>query len=114
MFRGEIWLGVWPNDPNKTPRPLLIVSNNHRNSAAGILDLVVVKLTSLHRHDKTEKPTNPAEDLVLTFKKPTIIRCASIYAVEKALLTKRVDQLTPDQMKKIDALLKTTLDLHLS
>jgi mRNA interferase MazF len=112
MLRGEVWIGIWPNDPKKTPRPLLIVSNNHRNKAKYILDVVVVKLTSLQRQDGSDKPTNPAEDLVLNFKKSTIIRCASIYAVEKSLLHKKVNQLTPNQMKDVDQKLKTALDLH--
>jgi mRNA-degrading endonuclease toxin of MazEF toxin-antitoxin module len=112
MLRGEIWLGVWPSDPEKKGRPLLIVSNNHRNKAQYILDIVVVKLTSLQRKDLSEKPTNPAEDFVVTLKKPTIIRCASIFAVEKIALKSKISQLTAQQMSGIDSRLKTALDLN--
>ena len=49
MLRGEIWLAIWPNDPDKKPRPLLIVSNNLRNQAPKLLDIVIVKLTSLQK-----------------------------------------------------------------
>ena len=111
MLRGEIWLGMWPNDPGKKMRPLLIVSNNHRNRASALLDLVVVKLTSLHRQDGSVKPTHPAEDLVLTFKKPTIIRCAAIYSVEKSFLKKKINELTSAQLDDIDKRLKTVLEL---
>ena len=112
MLRGEIWVGVWPSDPHKKARPLLIVSNNHRNNAKNIPDVIVVKLTSLHKNNGTEKPVNTAEDFIMTFKKPTIIRCASIYAVEKILLLRKINQLTSSQMNEIAHRLKTTLDLH--
>lgn len=112
MMRGEIWYGVWPNDPEKKLRPLLIVSNNHRNQAKNILDVIVVKLTSLNRADGTQKPTNSAEDFVVTLKKPTVIKCGSIYSVEKSFLKQKSSQLTPNQMKEVDTRLKTVLDLH--
>lgn len=112
MLRGEVWLVVWPNDPARKPRPLLIVSNNYRNQARNILDVIVVKLTSLQRSDGSIKPTNPAEDLILTFKKASIIRCASIYSVEKIFLHKKINQLTYNQMREIEQRLKTALDLH--
>lgn len=112
MRRGEIWWGVWPTDELVKPRPLLIVSNNHRNSGKNIRDVVVVNLTSLSRADGSQKPTNDAEDYLITFKKPSIIRCSSIYKVKKNLLKSKLHQLTPDQMSQIDTRLKTVLDLH--
>lgn len=112
MLRGEIWGRIWPDDPEQKVRPLLIVSNNHRNGAARILDVVVVKITSLHASDGTEKPINPMEDYVQTFRKPSIIRCASIYSIEKAHLKNKLLQLTPDQMKQVEARLKNVLDLN--
>ena len=112
MLRGEIWFGVWPTDPDQKPRPLLIVSNNHRNQAANILDVTVVKLTSLQRRDSSSKPINPVEDFILKLKKSTIVRCAAIYSVEKAFLKNKVSQLSPEQMSEIDSRLKTVLDLH--
>jgi mRNA-degrading endonuclease toxin of MazEF toxin-antitoxin module len=112
MLRGEIWFGVWPNDPDKKPRPLLIVSNNHRNQKPNILDVVVVKLTSLERPDGSKKPVNAAEDLLVTLKKPTIIKCGSLYSVEKAFFKNCAGQLSPDQMKEVDLRLKNVLDLY--
>jgi mRNA-degrading endonuclease toxin of MazEF toxin-antitoxin module len=111
MLRGEIWVGVWPNDPEKKMRPLLIVSNNLRNKAPGLLDILVVKLTSLRRRDGSVKPVNDFEDLVLKFKKDTIIRCAAIYAVEKKFLKKKIAELSLAQMSGIDARLRTVLSL---
>lgn len=112
MLRGEIWLGVWPNDPSKKPRPLLIVSNNHRSQAKNIYDVVVIKLTSLERVDGSNKPINTAEDYVVSLKKKTIVRCGAIYAVEKLFLKNKVGQLSPLQMKEVDLRIKTVLDLH--
>jgi mRNA-degrading endonuclease toxin of MazEF toxin-antitoxin module len=112
MLRGEIWLGVWPNDPQQTPRPLLIVSNNLRNQAPKLLDTVVVKLTSLENSKGQIKPTNPSEDVIITLKKPTIVRCASIFTVEKTYLTKKLTQISLFDMEKVDSCLKTVLDLN--
>lgn len=112
MFRGEIWFGIWPNDPDQKPRPLLIVSNNHRNKASLIRDIIVVKLTSLQRADGSEKPINAAEDVIVQLKKKTIIRCGSIYSVEKLHLRNKVNQLSPHQMNNVDHKLKIALNLH--
>ena len=111
MLRGEIWIGVWPNDPQKKSRPLLIISNNFRNQALHILDVSVVKLTSLHRRNGSEKPVNIAEDIVHTFKKPTIIRCSAIYTVEKSNLKEKLTELEPEHMLQVNERIKTVLDL---
>ncbi len=111
MRRGEVWLGVWPHDPQQKPRPLLVVSNNLRNQAPNLLDIIVVKLTSLHRRNGSQKPTNPSEDVIHTFKKPTIIRCSAIYTVEKPYLKKKVQHVPTKVMKQVDACLKVTLGL---
>lgn len=111
MLRGEIWFGVWPNDPAKKQRPLLIVSNNHRNNLNNILDIVVVKLTSLERSDGSKKKINSAEDVLVSLKKPSIIRCGAIYSVEKTFLKNKATQLTSTQMFDVDERLKTVLDL---
>ncbi len=111
MRRGEVWLGVWPHDPSQKKRPLLIVSNNFRNEASKLLDIVVVKLTSLHKQDGSVKPINPSEDVVHTFKKLTIIRCGSIFTVEKTILQNRLQQVPSAVMDQVDDCLKTVLDL---
>ncbi|MBK8204745.1 MAG: type II toxin-antitoxin system PemK/MazF family toxin [Bdellovibrionales bacterium] len=112
MQRGEIWIGVWPNDPQKTPRPLLIVSNNLRNQAPRLLDVVVVKLTSLEKKGGQIKPTNPSEDVIITLRKSTIVRCASIFTVEKTCLQNKLTQLSVSDMAKVDSCLKTILNLN--
>jgi len=112
MLRGEIWWGIWPGDPGKKPRPLLIVSNNHRNQAPKIQDIIVIKLTSLERADGSKKPVNPAEDYVVTLKKETIIQCAAVFAVEKKILTRKARQLSFVQMKEVDERIKNAFDLH--
>lgn len=112
MLRGEIWFGVWPNDPDKKSRPLLIVSNNHRNSMNNISDVVVVKLTSLERADGSKKKLNDAEDILITLRKQTIIRCGALYSVEKILLKSKATQLTSTQMSEVESKLKTVLDIH--
>jgi mRNA-degrading endonuclease toxin of MazEF toxin-antitoxin module len=112
MLRGDIWLGVWPNDPRKTLRPLLIVSNNLRNRAPNLLDVVVVRLTSLENSKGQTKPTNPSEDVIISLRKPTIIRCASIFAVEKTYLKKKLTQVSSADMERVDLCLRTVLDLN--
>ena len=111
MARGEIWFAAWPGDPAKKVRPVLIVSNDHRNKAKHLLDIVVVKLTGLLRADGTEKPVNASEDVVTTLKKDTIIRCASIYTIEKSMLKNKGGQLSATDMAQVDQRLKNVLSL---
>lgn len=111
MKKGEVWAGVWLNDPDQKERPLLIVSNNHRNSAKNLEDIIVVKLTSLYREDGSKKITNPSEDIIETFKSETIIRCASIYSIEKKNLKRRLAVLGPNIMSKVNECLKIVLNL---
>jgi len=112
MNRGDIWLGIWPNDPEKKQRPLLIISNNIRNQEHRLLDIVVLKLTSLQNSSGKIKPTNPAEDVVINLRKPTIIRCASIFTIEKSSLTTKLTQLQTSDITSIDACLRNVLDLN--
>jgi len=112
MLRGEIWSAVWPNDPKAIPRPVLIVSNNLRNAAKNLLDLVVVKITGLMRADGSKKPVNANEDIIYQGKKPSLIQCAALYSIEKRTLQNRLSQLSLTEMKAVDEKLRNVLDLH--
>lgn len=112
MLRGEVWWGAWPNDPERKRRPLLIVSNNFRNQAPNVRDVTVVKITSLHKFDGTKRIVNGAEDVVVKFKKPSVIRCGAIFTVEKRWLEQKALQISAEIIQQVDACLKTTLDLN--
>jgi mRNA interferase MazF len=112
VSRGELWLAKWPNDPSKKERPLLVVSNNHRNQASALLDIVIVKITSFEKSNGTPKLTNPSEDVIITLKKKSIIRCASVFTIEKTTLTRKLGQIDITQMAQVDACLKNVLDLN--
>ncbi len=112
MLRGEVWLAVWPNDPEQKERPLLIISNNLRNQASNLQDIIVAKITSLQRGNGSSKPTNPQEDVSILLRKASIIRCASIYTIEKKTLTRKLTQLNISEMAQVDQCLKTVLDLN--
>ena len=111
MRRGEIWLAIWPTDPQKEPRPVLIVSNNIRNAQPHILDIVVCKLTSLERLDKSQKPVNPVEDVVVSLKKKSIIRGGGIFSIPKSILQKKLSTLLPIEVTEINKRLKTVMAL---
>ncbi len=111
MVRGEIWYAAWPGDPEKKERPVLIVSNNYRNKAKNLLDVVVVKLTGLHRSDGKVKPVNANEDVVIKLKKETIIRCASIFTVEKSMLKNNKGPVSASDLAEVDERLKNVLSL---
>ena len=112
MLRGEVWTAVWPADPKRTERPVLVVSNNIRNQSAQLLDVVVARITSAERADGSRKPVNPAEDLPIALKKASIVKCGAIFSLEKTALRRRLQQLAPAQMRDVDARLKVVLDLH--
>jgi mRNA-degrading endonuclease toxin of MazEF toxin-antitoxin module len=111
MKRGEIWEAVWPNEPFKKRRPVLIVSNDHRNITPALPDITVIKITSLVRPDGSRKSVNQAEDFVVKFKKESIIRCGSIFSIEKSTLQRILGQLTPSQMTEVNERLKNSLGL---
>ena len=112
MRRGEVWWAVWPNDPKRKQRPVLIVSNNFRNSSPSLLDVVVVKLTGVINTNGVRKPVHLGEDLVIRFKKETIIQCGAIYSIEKSSLESLAVVLAADQMAAVDERLKNVLQLH--
>ncbi len=111
MKRGEIWAAQWPNDPLKKMRPVLIVSNDHRNSTPMLLDVTVLKITSLKRADGSKKNVNQFEDLVLRLKNESIIQSGAIFSVEKKNFKKILGQLTPAQMDEVDDRLRSALAL---
>jgi len=112
MLRGEIWTAVWPADPDKKERPVLVVSNNLRNQNGRLLDVVVAKITSAQKADGSKKLVNLAEDVVMTLKKASLIKCGSLFSIEKSTLQRKLQQLPPAQMKDVDAKLKVVLDLN--
>lgn len=111
MNRGEIWIAKWPTDPHAKPRPVLIVSNNMKNSHRRIHDINVVKITSFHRANGRPKAVNRAEDIVFQLKKESIIRCGSLYTIEKSLLKKKISRLSQKEMAFVDSCLRNVLAL---
>lgn len=111
MKRGEIWGAVWPSDPMKKERPVLIVSNNFRNNTPGLRDLIVLKITSLKRADGSKKNVNKFEDLLVTLKKESIIQSGAIFSIEKTCLTRFLGQLGSSQMREVNERLLNVLDL---
>ncbi len=111
MKKGEIWLTKWPTDPSSKVRPVLIVSNNIKNSHHRIHDINVVKITSLQKSNGQNKAVNSAEDIVIQLKKESIVRCGSIYTVEKSLLHKNIHTLTQEEIDSVKNCLRNVLDL---
>jgi mRNA-degrading endonuclease toxin of MazEF toxin-antitoxin module len=111
MKRGEIWAAVWPNDPTKKERPVLIVSNDFRNSTPALQDVTVLKITSFKRADGSKKVVNRFEDVVVQLKKESIIQGGAIFSIEKRLLRRSLGQLAPSQMTEVDDRLRSALAL---
>lgn len=111
MKRGEIWAAVWPNDPKKKERPVLIVSNDHRNSTLALQDVTVLKITSLKRVDGSKKVVNQFEDLVVQLKKESIVQGGAVFSIEKRLLRRILGQLSPSQMGDVNDRLRNALAL---
>ena len=111
MVRGEVWAAVWPADPGKKERPVLVVSNNIRNRNPYLLDVVVAKVTSAERAAGSIKPINPAEDEAIVLKKASIVKCAALFSVEKSTLRRKLTDLSPGLMTQVDAKLRNLLNL---
>jgi mRNA-degrading endonuclease toxin of MazEF toxin-antitoxin module len=111
MKRGEIWAAVWPNDPLKKERPVLIVSNDHRNDTPALQDITVLKITSLKRADGSKKNVHQFEDLVIQLKKESIIQAGAIFTIEKRNLRRALGQLSSSQMSEVSDRLRNALAL---
>jgi mRNA-degrading endonuclease toxin of MazEF toxin-antitoxin module len=111
LKRGEIWAAVWPNDPLKKERPVLIVSNDHRNGIPTLLDITVVKITSLKRVDGSTKNINQYEDVIVKLKKESIIQSGAIFSIEKRTLRRILGQLSSSQMDEVSDQLRNALAL---
>jgi mRNA-degrading endonuclease toxin of MazEF toxin-antitoxin module len=75
-------------------------------------DIVVVKITGLLRDDGSKKPLNSDEDILYKFRKESIIKCSSIYSIEKAQLQKKLGTLTSQQMEIVGEKLRNVLELN--
>jgi mRNA-degrading endonuclease toxin of MazEF toxin-antitoxin module len=111
LKRGEIWAAVWPNDPLKKERPVLIVSNDHRNETPTLLDITVLKITSLKRPDGSTKYIHQFEDVVVKLKKESLIQCGAIFSIEKRTLRRPLGRLSPAQMADVSDQLRNALAL---
>lgn len=113
--KGDIVSAIWPNDPKKIKRPLVIVSNNTRNSITGLQDIIVVKVTSERKKNGNIKPFNEVEDLKITVKKPSYIKCGSIFTIEKKYIKgfydNKIQRVGSAKLKEMDSKLKIVLDL---
>jgi mRNA-degrading endonuclease toxin of MazEF toxin-antitoxin module len=111
LKRGEIWAAIWPNDPLKKERPVLIVSNDHRNGTPTLLDITVLKITSLKRPDGSAKYIHQFEDVVVKLKKESLIQSGAIFSIEKRTLRRPLGQLSPAQMDQVSDQLRNALAL---
>lgn len=111
MKRGEIWLAKWPTDPTAKVRPVLIVSNDMKNSNVGIHDVNIAKITSLQKSNGQSKAINKAEDIIIKLKKDSIVRCGSLYTIEKSFLNRVIHKLTLQELDLVDTCLKNALAL---
>ena len=106
MNRGEVW---WVNfEPSiggeiRKKRPAVIVSNNAANKFLNRVQ--VVPLTS-----KTDK-LYPSEAYVKLSGKPGKAMADQIATVSKQRLSKLIDVLSVEEMKKIDEVIIIQLDL---
>jgi mRNA-degrading endonuclease toxin of MazEF toxin-antitoxin module len=83
-LRGEIWYVKLPTDPpEKTARPVIIVSLDARNRHPGASTVLVAPLTgSIERSFDTHIPLSPGE----TGLHASAIRCEDLTVVKKEFL----------------------------
>ena len=103
-LRGTVW--EYHFEPGAAPKPAIVVSNNGRNRSAWPLVHIVGVTTS---------PREPRPTIVeLPDGEPFDGRviCEDLAPVAKAALGRRLGNLSPQVMQRVDAALKIVLDLH--
>ena len=113
--RGDVAIALFPHADGSPPkaRPVLVVQADTYN--AKIRNVIVAAITSNLRHasdpaslliDATT-PEGAASGLV----QDSVVSCINLATIEETLIARKIGQLPPAVMQKVNACLKAALDL---
>lgn len=104
MKRGEVWWADLP--PSTGHRPVVLLS---RDEAYQVRDLIIVTpVTTRVRNLPTEVRIGPIDGL----PRPSVANLDSINMIPKASLRERIDILTPEKLRAVEAAIHFALGLE--
>lgn len=105
--RGDIYYvigGAAVGSEQEADRPAIVVSNDTGNRYAPIVE--VVYLTT------RKKVSLPTRVFIGSAERPSVALCEQIVTVSKNRLVRRINRVTPEEMRRIDAALTKSLGIH--
>ena len=113
--RGDVAIALFPHADGSPPkaRPVLVVQADTYN--AKIRNVIVAAITSNLRHASdpasllidVTTPEGAASGLV----QDSVVSCINLATIEETLIARKIGQLPPAVMQKVNACLKAALDL---
>lgn len=114
MKRGEIyWANLHPRSGSeqKGRRPVLVVSHDGFNLAAGWRSIIVVPLSTSTSQAKRGPTAIPIPESAAGLKKPGIALCHQITTLDRAKLTHYVGTVPTELMAQVENGLKAALQM---
>lgn len=110
--RGEIWDVNWSpgrGAEQKGTRPALIIQNDRGNTSPSYPLTIVASMSRTERELPLHVRIAPSEENGLTDY--TDVKCEQIMTIEKSRLLRRRGSITGEEMTRVDAALKLSLNL---
>jgi mRNA interferase MazF len=114
MKRGEVyWADLAPRSGSEQTgrRPVIVVSNDGFNEAAGWQSVIVVPVSTSASQAKRGPTAIEIPSGVAGLAKASIAVCHQVTTLDRAKLSKRIGLLPPDVVEEVDDGLKAALDL---
>ena len=115
MKRGEVyWADLAPRSGSEQPgrRPVIIVSHDGFNQTPNWRSIIVVPIST----SATQARRGPTAVVLPQgtggLTKESIASCHQVTTLDRAKLTQRIGELTPDALKQLEEGLKAALDLQ--
>lgn len=111
MKRGEVYLVPWPfsDFSGRKLRPAVVVQADFLNGR--IADTVLVQITGTSRQAVTEVLLDPAIETASGLRFPSYAVCNNLLTLDQTQGQRRMGQLSPPALARIEACLKTALDI---
>lgn len=113
MKRGEVYvadLAPRSGSEQQGRRPVIVLSHDAFNQAANWRSIIVVPIST--------SPTQAGRGLTVVelpqgaggLKQASVALCHQVTTLDRAKLSQRIGELTPDQLRQVEAGLKAALD----
>ena len=110
--RGEIWDVNWSpgrGAEQKGTRPALIIQNDRGNASPTYPLTIVASMSRTERELPLHVRIAPSDENGLTYY--TDVKCEQIMAIEKSRLIRRRGSISGEELSRVDAALKLSLNL---